>query len=89
MAPPDADDPGLVTPAETSLLMDQYELAMAASYFRRDMNDVSVFELFVRRLPPRLASPTRRLALACAALPRRRFRPAGPQAPESPLREQA
>jgi len=51
MALPDADDPGLLTPAETSLLTDQYELAMAASYFRRDMNDVSVFELFVRRLP--------------------------------------
>ena len=55
MAPPDADDPGLLTPAETSLLTDQYELAMAASYFRRDMNDVTVFELFVRRLPPRRA----------------------------------
>jgi len=30
-----ADDPGLITPAETSLLTDQYELAMAASYLKR------------------------------------------------------
>ena len=49
----DPNDPGLLTPAETSLLVDQYELAMAASYHRRDMNGVAVFELFVRRLPPR------------------------------------
>ncbi len=48
----DPDDPGLLTAAETSLLVDQYELAMAASYHRRGMNDVAVFELFVRRLPP-------------------------------------
>ena len=52
MATPDADDPGLLTPAETSLLTDQYELAMAASYFRRGMNETAVFELFVRHLPP-------------------------------------
>ena len=52
MAIPDADDPGLLTPAETSLLTDQYELAMAASYFRRGMNETAVFELFVRHLPP-------------------------------------
>ena len=52
VARPDPDDPGLLTPAETSLLIDQYELAMAASYHRREMNDVAVFELFVRRLPP-------------------------------------
>ena len=52
MALADADDPGLLTPAETSLLTDQYELAMAASYFRRGMNEASVFELFVRELPP-------------------------------------
>jgi nicotinate phosphoribosyltransferase len=49
----DPDDPGLLTPAETSLLVDQYELAMAASYHRRGMNNVAVFELFVRHLPPR------------------------------------
>ncbi|MGH2980263.1 MAG: nicotinate phosphoribosyltransferase, partial [Solirubrobacterales bacterium] len=52
MATPDANDPGLLTPAETSLLTDQYELAMAASYFRRRMNERAVFELFVRHLPP-------------------------------------
>jgi hypothetical protein len=28
---PDANDPGLLTPAQTSLLTDQYELAMASS----------------------------------------------------------
>ena len=53
MARPDTDDPGLLAPAETSLLTDQYELAMAASYLRRGMNEVSVFELFVRHLPQR------------------------------------
>jgi nicotinate phosphoribosyltransferase len=51
MATPDPDDPGLLAPAETSLLTDQYELAMAASYFRREMNETAVFELFVRHLP--------------------------------------
>lgn len=51
MSAPDANDPGLLTPAETSLLTDQYELAMAASYFARDMNQPAVFELFVRHLP--------------------------------------
>jgi nicotinate phosphoribosyltransferase len=49
----DANDPGLLTPAQTSLLTDQYELAMAASYLRRGMNESAVFELFVRHLPPR------------------------------------
>jgi nicotinate phosphoribosyltransferase len=48
-----ADDPGLLSPAETSLLTDQYELAMAASYHRRGMNEPAVFELFVRKLPAR------------------------------------
>ena len=51
----DPDDPGLLTPAETSLLTDQYELAMAASYLRRGMNEPAVFELFVRELPPTAA----------------------------------
>ena len=46
------NDPGLLTAAETSLLMDQYELMMAASYFRRAMNEPAVFELSVRHLPP-------------------------------------
>jgi nicotinate phosphoribosyltransferase len=49
----DANDPGLLTPAQTSLLTDQYELAMASSYLRRGMNETVVFELFVRHLPPR------------------------------------
>jgi nicotinate phosphoribosyltransferase len=48
----DSNDPGLLSPAETSLLTDQYELAMAASYFRRDMNQPAIFELFARKLPP-------------------------------------
>jgi nicotinate phosphoribosyltransferase len=49
---PDANDPGLLAPAEASLLIDQYELAMAASYHRRGMNEPAIFELFVRKLPP-------------------------------------
>jgi nicotinate phosphoribosyltransferase len=49
---PDANDPGLLTPAETSLLTDRYEITMAASYHRLGRNDPAVFELFVRRLPP-------------------------------------
>ena len=44
---------GLLSPAQTSLLTDQYELAMAASYHRRGLNEDAVFELFVRRLPDR------------------------------------
>jgi nicotinate phosphoribosyltransferase len=48
----DANDPGLLAPAETSLLTDQYELAMAASYLKRGLNEPAVFELFARRLPP-------------------------------------
>ena len=46
-----ADDPGLLSAAQTSLLIDQYELAMAASYLERGMNQPSIFELFVRELP--------------------------------------
>jgi len=48
----DFGDPGLLTATEASLLIDRYELAMASSYHRRGMNEESVFELFVRRLPP-------------------------------------
>ena len=48
----DANDPGLLTPAETSLLIDRYEITMAASYHALGRNDLAVFELFVRRLPP-------------------------------------
>ncbi|HEU4974202.1 MAG TPA: nicotinate phosphoribosyltransferase [Baekduia sp.] len=50
---PDANDPGLLTPAQTSLLIDQYELTMAASYLAHGRDEPAVFELFVRRLPPR------------------------------------
>ena len=47
----DPNDPGLLTPAQTGLLTDQYELAMAASYHRRAMNQPAIFELFARSLP--------------------------------------
>jgi nicotinate phosphoribosyltransferase len=50
---PDPNDAGLLSPAQASLLIDQYELAMAASYLKRGMNEPSVFELFARHLPPR------------------------------------
>ena len=49
----DPDDAGLLSAPQTSLLIDRYELAMAASYHRRGMNEPAVFELFVRELPPR------------------------------------
>jgi nicotinate phosphoribosyltransferase len=49
---PDFNDPGLLDPAEASLLIDLYELTMSASYLERDMNHPAVFELFARRLPP-------------------------------------
>jgi nicotinate phosphoribosyltransferase len=52
MSLPDPNDPGLLSPPETALLTDQYELAMAASYHRRGMNEPAIFELFARRLPP-------------------------------------
>jgi nicotinate phosphoribosyltransferase len=48
----DANDPGLLTPAETSLLTDRYEITMAASYHRLGRNGPAVFEQFARRLPP-------------------------------------
>jgi len=48
----DANDPGLLTPAETSLLVDQYEITMSASYHALGRNEPAVFEHFVRRLPP-------------------------------------
>jgi nicotinate phosphoribosyltransferase len=48
----DPNDPGLLTAAETSLLIDRYEITMAASYHHLGRNDKAVFELFVRKLPP-------------------------------------
>ncbi len=53
MPAPDANDPGLLSAAQTSLLVDLYELTMAASYHREGIDEEAVFELFVRRLPPR------------------------------------
>jgi nicotinate phosphoribosyltransferase len=48
----DANDPGLLSAAETSLLTDRYEIAMSASYHRLERNGPAVFELFTRHLPP-------------------------------------
>lgn len=42
-----------VSESNAALLTDLYELTMAASYHRRDMNDLATFDLFVRELPPR------------------------------------
>jgi nicotinate phosphoribosyltransferase len=50
---PDFGDPGLLGPEHVSLLTDQYELTMSASYHKRGMDEPAVFELFARRLPPR------------------------------------
>jgi nicotinate phosphoribosyltransferase len=52
VAAPDPNDPGLLSPAEVSLLTDLYELTMSASYLRQGMDEPAIFELFVRRLPP-------------------------------------
>src|SRR3954447_18250000 len=60
----DANDPGLLSPAETSLLVDQYELTMSASYHRLGRNQPAVFEHFVPRLPP-----TRDWLLVCGLGP--------------------
>jgi nicotinate phosphoribosyltransferase len=49
---PSPDDPGLLSPPEIALLIDQYELTMSASYLRQGMNEPAIFELFVRHLPP-------------------------------------
>jgi nicotinate phosphoribosyltransferase len=48
----DFNDPGLLAPGEAGLMIDLYELTMAAGYFAEDMNEHAIFELFVRRLPP-------------------------------------
>ena len=52
MSMADPNDPGLLSAAQTSLLIDQYEITMARSFHRLGMNQPSVFELFVRKLPP-------------------------------------
>jgi nicotinate phosphoribosyltransferase len=48
----DPNDPGLLSAEEVSLLIDQYEITMAASYHRLGRNEPAVFELFARKLPP-------------------------------------
>jgi nicotinate phosphoribosyltransferase len=40
-----------ITDSNSALLTDLYELTMLQSYFDEGMNDVAVFDLFVRRLP--------------------------------------
>jgi len=49
---PSPDDPGLLSASQVSLLIDQYELTMSASYHTQGLNGPAVFELFARRLPP-------------------------------------
>ena len=41
-----------VSDENAALLTDLYELTMLQSYFDQGMNDVAVFDLFIRRLPP-------------------------------------
>jgi nicotinate phosphoribosyltransferase len=60
----DINDPGLLSASEAALLIDQYELAMAASYLKREMNEPASFELFVRKL-----APERGWLLACGLGP--------------------
>ena len=42
----------LLSAQRCGLLIDRYELTMAASYLRRGRNGEAVFELFIRSLPP-------------------------------------
>jgi nicotinate phosphoribosyltransferase len=60
----DINDPGLLSASEAALLVDQYELAMAASYLKREMNEPASFELFVRKM-----APERKWLLACGLGP--------------------
>jgi len=46
---------GFVTPANMGLLTDLYELTMADSYLRQEMNEPATFDVFVRDLPPHRA----------------------------------
>src|SRR2546426_10531011 len=43
--------PPWVDDSNAALLTDLYELTMLQSYFDEGMNDVAVFDLFIRRLP--------------------------------------
>ncbi|MCG3201320.1 MAG: Nicotinate phosphoribosyltransferase pncB2 [Gammaproteobacteria bacterium] len=42
-----------MNPIDSALLTDLYQLTMLQTYFDRGMREIAVFELFVRRLPPR------------------------------------
>jgi nicotinate phosphoribosyltransferase len=53
-------NPPWVGDSNPALLTDLYELTMLQSYFAEGMNDVAVFDLFVRRLPA-----TRNYFVAC------------------------
>lgn len=46
---------GFVSPRNMALLVDLYELVMADSYLRQEMNDLATFDLFIRQLPPHRA----------------------------------
>lgn len=50
--PADFNHPGTIDSAAAAMLVDQYELTMAASYLSQGMNETAAFELFVRELPP-------------------------------------
>ncbi|MBI3975465.1 MAG: nicotinate phosphoribosyltransferase [Armatimonadetes bacterium] len=52
---PDYPTFGFVTPENMGLLTDLYELTMADSYLRQDMNGPATFDVFVRDLPPQRA----------------------------------
>jgi len=49
---PDYPTFGFVSPGSMGLLTDLYELTMADSYLRQDMNEPATFDVFVRDLPP-------------------------------------
>jgi nicotinate phosphoribosyltransferase len=42
-----------VNPLQSPLLTDLYQLTMLQAYYEQEMTDTAVFELFVRKLPPR------------------------------------
>jgi len=50
--PPGTYSTGPITLQRAGLFTDLYELTMAASYFREEMNGLATFSLFARRLPP-------------------------------------
>ena len=44
---------GRVNPLASPLLTDLYQLTMLQAYYEQEMTDTAVFELFVRKLPPK------------------------------------